>query len=84
MVIIMRLRAPAVPLMNVDPFFSVWSMGDRLNESQTKHWTGRDNTVLGSITVDGKEFIFMGLKENSAPIPPVSYTHLTLPTILTV
>ena len=81
MVIIMRLRAPAVPLMNVDPFFSVWSMGDRLNESQTKHWTGRDNTVLGSITVDGKELMFMGVKENSAPIPQVKLDITAMSTV---
>lgn len=56
----MKLRAPAVPLINSDPYFSVWSMSDKLNESTVKHWTGSDNTLIGSVEIDGKEYIFMG------------------------
>ncbi len=64
----MKLRAPATPLLNIDPFFSVWSMTDKLNESTTKHWTGHDNTMLGTLFVDNEEFIFMGEKENTKVI----------------
>ena len=56
----MKLRAPAVPLITVDPFFSVWSDADRLNESSTVHWTGSPNVMLGTVTVDGEESRFMG------------------------
>ncbi len=56
----MKLRPPAIPLITVDPYFSVWSFTDKLNESTTKHWTGSDNTVTGTVTVDGEEFRFMG------------------------
>lgn len=56
----MKLRPPAIPLITVDPYFSVWSFTDKLNDSTTKHWTGSDNTITGIVTVDGEEFRFMG------------------------
>ena len=34
------LRAPAVPLITSDPYLSIWSPTDALNESSTMHWTG--------------------------------------------
>ena len=52
----MKLRAPAVPLITVDPFFSVWSPENNLNFAKTMHWTGKSNHMLGSVTVDGKEY----------------------------
>ncbi len=57
----MKLRAPAYPLITVDPYFSVWSMSDKLNESTTNHWTGKPNTLIGFVEVDGVEKVFMGL-----------------------
>lgn len=59
----MTLRAPATPLITVDPYFSIWSMTDKLNESTTKHWTGKDNTLIGILTLDGKDYRFMGSGE---------------------
>lgn len=76
----MKLRAPAVPLLNIDPFFSVWSMSDKLNESATKHWTGRDNTILGTITIDGMEYIFMGTKEDAKVIEQTNIEITTMST----
>ncbi|MBJ6363015.1 glutaminase domain-containing protein [Paenibacillus sp. GCM10012307] len=56
----MNLRAPAVPLITIDPYFSVWSMADKLNESDTMHWTGKPHRLIGTATIDGQQYFFMG------------------------
>ena len=59
----MKLRAPAVPLITVDPYFSVWSCRDTLNEAATCHWTGHCNTINGMLWIDGEQYRFMGGEE---------------------
>lgn len=53
-------KAPAYPLVTHDPYFSIWSFSDQLNESATKHWTGTDHSLLGYVSVDGKLYKFLG------------------------
>ncbi|MDF2543848.1 MAG: glutaminase [Herbinix sp.] len=60
----MKLRAPAVPLITVDPYFSVWSTKDVLNEGTTVHWTGKPNAITGTAIIDKEEYLFMGDKES--------------------
>ena len=62
----MKLRPPCVPLITVDPYFSVWSPADNLTEYDTVHWTGRANLMLGVLTVDGVDYRFMGRGEEPA------------------
>ncbi len=53
-------KAPAYPLITNDPYFSIWSFTDKLNESTTKHWTGTDHSLMGILNVDGKLYKFLG------------------------
>lgn len=53
-------KAPAYPLVTHDPYFSIWSTTDKLNESTTTHWTGAEHSLLGLISVDGIIYKFLG------------------------
>lgn len=54
------LRLPAVPILVNDPYFSIWSPYDNLQEGPTKHWTGADKPILGILRVDDIAYRFMG------------------------
>jgi hypothetical protein len=67
------VRPPAVPLITHDPYLSVWSMSDRLTESQTKHWTGADQPLAGVARIDGRNFRFLGGQWRWAdPVPAMN------------
>ena len=62
----MNHRVPAVPLITVDPYFSLWSPADKLTDSETQHWSRQDKPLRGKITIDGKTYRFIGLSEHPA------------------
>ncbi len=55
-----NFRAPAVPLIAVDPYLSVWSYSDHLYDDVTYHWTNERHHLGGTIIIDGKKYAFMG------------------------
>lgn len=76
------LRAPATPLVAHDPYFSVWSMADKLTDAPTRHWTGAEQAMNGIVRVDGKNYRFLGAPaRRRQPIPALKeITHIITPT----
>ena len=54
------LRAPAIPLVVHDPFFSYWLPNENPTGAFTCHWTGSVNRWDGILRVDGTPYIFLG------------------------
>ena len=53
-------RPPAVPLVTNDPFFSLWSMSDKLTDAPVKHWTEVAQPITGLIRIDNNPYRWMG------------------------
>lgn len=70
-------RPPAVPLVTFDPYLSIWSEADHLNDDVTRHWTHREHPLTSLIRIDGEVFRLMGNEPaTAAPFPQVSVSVL--------
>ena len=68
----MKLRAPAYPLITVDPYFSVWSRDSRPNAVPTTHWTGMNNSIFGTVSLNGELYTFLGHHRSMKKLKTVS------------
>ena len=76
------LRPPAVPLVSVDPFFSVWSPADKLADAPAEHWSGQAQPMSALLRVDGKAWRLMGAEPADVPaLPQTACTVLPLRTV---
>jgi hypothetical protein len=75
-------RPPAVPLVTYDPNFSIWSMSDKLTDSNTRHWTGAEQPLTGLVRIDGANFRFMGA--DPAEVPAIAQVSLKVAALHTV
>lgn len=79
------VRPPAIPLVTHDPYFSIWSMTDKLTDSSTQHWTGTAQSMTSLARIDGKTYRLMGTDPARTPdnlkTPALAQTSVTvLPT----
>jgi hypothetical protein len=69
-------QAPAVPLVPVDPYFSIWSPADKLTDAATIHWTEAPNRLTSLVRIDGKTYRIMG--DEPKDVPPLEQFRLRI------
>ena len=59
---------PAYPLFVNNPYFSIWSSSDKLNESDTIFWNGKIKKTYGVVYADGVCYSFLGNLDNTVKL----------------
>lgn len=60
-----NMRYTAIPLVTVDPYFSIWSFSDRLYDDATRHWSNKRAAMTGLIKIDDTYYRFMGKAQSN-------------------
>ena len=79
----MKMRAPAYPLITVDPYFSVWSTSNSLTDSDIKTWYSKTCFLIGKAEIDENGYMFMGSAADMK-LPPMVQTDVTVKSFSTV
>ena len=64
-------RPPAVPLVSVEPHFSLWSRADRLYDVDTTHWAGAVQPLTVLLEADGVTYRLCGRGDGRGVEVPV-------------
>lgn len=78
----MKLRAPAYPLITVDPYFSLWCTNDFLYADDIKTWDSRSCLLVGTAEIDGAKYTFMG-SAKGMQTPPMTQNEVIVSTFST-
>jgi len=71
-----NFRAPSVPLVAHDPYFSIWSPGNNLYDCETVHWTGKIQPLHSIIRIDGTAYRVMGSQPSE--LAPIKQTGVAI------
>ena len=79
---LLRFALPPLLWLRIDPYFSVWSMADKLTDAATRHWTGVEQAMNGIVRVDGNNYRFLGAPgRRRQPLPALKeVSHTITPT----
>ena len=69
-------RPPAVPLVSVDPHFSLWSAADRLYEKDTVHWSGQWQPFRILLLANGRTYRLCGRQPRDLPVLEQKSLHV--------
>ncbi len=72
----MKMRPPATPIINIDPYFTLWA--EKSIFDTIAHWTGKPNTFVGRVFVDGEEFRFIGDDLGDAVVPKMDVESIEI------
>lgn len=64
---VLAFRAPSVPIVSSDPFFSIWSGADVPTEVDTEIWHGAKQPISVVIELDGVSYRLLGAKKKAGP-----------------
>lgn len=63
------MRYPAYPLITLDPYISLWSCSDQLNDDNVRLWHGMEKPIYGILHIDGESLRFMGAPDPDKIVP---------------